>query len=220
MNHSADKATSTALPPPYQDTQDATASVPDRLLLAAKQFFLSDEYHQVSTRRIAEAAGVNTAMIRYYFGSKEGLYEEMIRAALMPILEALDSEALTTRQGYIDYLRTYYRTMSATPELPKLMFKVVALSQGPGQRFVQQLLERGQKRGARRLNEMKQSGQLDAGLDPDVLRLAFTSLAMMPMLLKENFEAQMERPMDEDFLDRLAKFNGEMFALALSSVAP
>ncbi|MCV2370952.1 TetR/AcrR family transcriptional regulator [Roseateles oligotrophus] len=201
------------------DSANNTLSVPERLLLAAKQFFLSDEYHQVSTRRIAEAAQVNTAMIRYYFGNKEGLYEEMIRAALTPILDALDSDALTTRQGYIDYLRTYYRTMSATPELPKLMFKVVALSQGPGRRFVQQLLERGQKRGARRLDEMQQSGQLQAGLDPDLLRLAFTSLAMMPMLLKENFEAQMERPMDEAFLDRLADFNGQMFAQALASAA-
>ncbi|MDC8771360.1 TetR/AcrR family transcriptional regulator [Roseateles albus] len=199
------------------DSTSSALSVPERLLLAAKQFFLSDEYHQVSTRRIAEAAKVNTAMIRYYFGNKEGLYEEMIRAALTPILDALDSDTLTTRQGYIDYLRTYYRTMSATPELPKLMFKVVALSEGPGRRFVQQLLERGQKRGARRLDEMQQSGLQQAGLDPDLLRLAFTSLAMMPMLLRENFEAQMERPMDEAFLDRLAEFNGQMFALALTS---
>jgi AcrR family transcriptional regulator len=196
-----------------------STSVPERLLLAAKQFFLSDEYHEVSTRRIAEAAQVNPAMIRYYFGSKEGLYEEMIRAALTPILEALDSDMLSTRQGYIDYLRLYYRTMSATPELPKLMFKVVALNHGPGRRFVQQLLERGQQRGARRLEDMKQARQLPPDLDPDVLRMAFTSLAVMPMLMKESFEAQMDKPMDDAFLDRLATFNGNMFALGLSAAA-
>jgi len=33
---------------------------------------LADDYHQVSTRRIAELAQVNVSMIRYYFGSKEG----------------------------------------------------------------------------------------------------------------------------------------------------
>lgn len=199
--------------------EPGSATVPERLLLAAKQFFLADEYHEVSTRRIAEAAQVNVSMIRYYFGNKEGLYEEMIRAALTPILEALDGEMLSSAQGYTDYLRLYYRTMSATPELPKLLFKVVALNHGPGRRFVQQLLERGQRRGAKRLEDMKQAGQLPPEMDPDVLRMSFTSLAIMPMLLKENFEAQMDRPMDDAFLDRLAQFNGRMFALGLAAMA-
>ncbi|MDT9002371.1 TetR/AcrR family transcriptional regulator [Paucibacter sp. APW11] len=199
----------------------ATDSVAERLLQAAKEFFLADEYHAVSTRRIADAAQVNTAMIRYYFGSKEGLYEEMIRQALQPILDALDQLSLNGPEGYINYLRVYYRTMAATPELPKLLFKVVALNAGPGRRFVQQLLERGQQRGAQRLQDMQQAGLLDPELDADVLRLSFTSLAMMPMLLRDNLEAQMERTMDDAFLDRLARFNGQMFALALAaSVRP
>ncbi|MEJ6001696.1 TetR/AcrR family transcriptional regulator [Paucibacter soli] len=200
-----------------QPAQPAADSVPERLLRAAKTFFLADEYHAVSTRRLADAAQVNTAMIRYYFGSKEGLYEEMIRQALQPILDALDQLSLTGPEGYVNYLRIYYRTMAATPELPKLLFKVVALNAGPGRRFVQQLLERGQQRGTQRLQEMQRAGLLDAELDADVLRLSFTSLAMMPMLLRENLEAQMERTMDEAFLERLARFNGQMFAMVLAA---
>lgn len=50
--------------------------VRERFLKAALDSFLADEYHKVTTRLIAEKAEANVLMIRYYFGSKEGLYEE------------------------------------------------------------------------------------------------------------------------------------------------
>ncbi|MBY0464063.1 MAG: TetR family transcriptional regulator [Burkholderiales bacterium] len=56
----------------------------ERLLKAALDSFLADDDHKVSTRLIADKADANVAMIRYYFGNKEGLYEEMIRETLQP----------------------------------------------------------------------------------------------------------------------------------------
>ena len=192
--------------------------VRERLLDAAKACFLADDYHAVSTRRIADLAQANVSMIRYYFGSKEGLYEEMIRHTLGPLLDVLDGEMLTTLEGFTEYMRLYYRTMLATPEFPKLILKVLALRSGPGRRFIQQLLERGRTRGARRLDALKQSGLAPVDIDPDVLRLSFVSLAMTPMLLKDIFEEQMERPMDAAFLDRLARMNGTLLAAGLSAL--
>ncbi|MBV6271939.1 TetR/AcrR family transcriptional regulator [Alcaligenaceae bacterium CGII-47] len=192
-------------------------SVRARLLQAAQDGFLSDDYHQVSTRQIAERAGANISMIRYYFGSKEGLYEEMIRETLAPLLNVLDSSMLDSSAGFADYLRLYYETMTEKPEFPKLILKVLALNQGPGRRFIHQLLERGRTKGARRVSTLKAEGQLPADVDPDILRMAFVSLAMTPMLLKNIFEEQMERPMDEDFLRQLATFNGRLFSTGLGA---
>jgi AcrR family transcriptional regulator len=48
------------------------------LLKAALECFLADEYHKVSTRMIAEQADAKVSMIRYYFGNKQCMYEEMI----------------------------------------------------------------------------------------------------------------------------------------------
>lgn len=197
--------------------QDAPAPVRQRLLQAAKTCFLADDYHDVSTRRIADLASVNVSMIRYYFGSKVGLYEEMIRDTLQPILDVLDGEMLATPAGFADYLRMYYRTMIATPEFPKLILKVLALRSGPGRRFIQQLLERGRTGGARRVQMLKKDGHAAAALDPDVLRMSFVSLAMTPMLLKDVFEEQMEKPMDTAFLDALAQFNGRLISAGLAA---
>ncbi len=52
--------------------------IQERLLNAARDCFLDDEYHQVTTRAIAEKAGANVAMICYYCGSKQGLSEAVI----------------------------------------------------------------------------------------------------------------------------------------------
>jgi AcrR family transcriptional regulator len=194
---------------------DSTPPVQQRLLKAAMDCFLSDEYHRVSTRQIAAAADTNIAMIRYYFGNKEGLYEEMIRQTLQPLLDVLDSDLLSNTQGFADYFRLYYHTMAQNPRFPTLELKVLALNQGPGKRFIHQLLERGRSRAKQRVEALKEQGLVDKELDPDIARIAFISLAMLPMLIKGVFEEQMEKPMDEVFLDNLAEFNGRLFMSGL-----
>jgi hypothetical protein len=46
--------------------------------------------------------------------------------------------------------------------------------------------------------------------------MAFVSLAMMPMLLRDIFEQQMGRTMDAEFLEKLATFNGHLFSIGLA----
>lgn len=46
----------------------------DALIAAALEIFGRDGFHAARTRDIAEAAGVNLALIAYHFGGKEGLY--------------------------------------------------------------------------------------------------------------------------------------------------
>ncbi len=63
--------------------------VQERLINAAIACFLDDEYYKVTTLQIATQADTNASMIRYYFGSKEGLYEERIRQPLQPLVDVL-----------------------------------------------------------------------------------------------------------------------------------
>jgi AcrR family transcriptional regulator len=188
-----------------------------RLLKAALECFLADEYQKVTTRMIADKAGANISMIRYYFGNKEGLYEEMIRETLKPLLEVLDGTILSDVSGFAEFLQLYYNTMSKHPEFPKLILKVLALNQGPGRRFILQLLERGRSRGTQKVDELKTAGQIDVALNPDIVRMAFVSLAMTPMLLKDIFEEQMGGQMDNDFLTDLAAFNGKLLVAGMSA---
>lgn len=56
-----------------------------RLLQVAGRLFSEHGYKSVSLRQIADAAGVNSALIGYHFGGKEGLFAEAYRSHAAPI---------------------------------------------------------------------------------------------------------------------------------------
>ncbi|MEJ2061553.1 MAG: TetR/AcrR family transcriptional regulator [Gammaproteobacteria bacterium] len=197
------------------NTPPPTRTVRQRLLKAALDCFLADEYHNVTTRQIATKADANISMIRYYFGNKEGLYEEMIKETLSPLLDVLEGQMLSSTAGFTEFFRLYYSTMARHPDFPKLILKVLALNQGPGRRFIQQLLERGRTQGNKTVDALKERGEVAPAIDADILRMSFVSLAMTPMLLKDIYEEQLEREIDDAFLNRLAEFNGHLFAAGL-----
>lgn len=195
--------------------QKVEKTVPERLLAAAQECFLNDDYHKVSTRQIAKMANTNVSMIRYYFGNKEGLYEDMVAQTLQPLLDVLETSLLSSTGGFSEYFQIYYQTMQDNPKFPALILKVLALEQAPGRRFVFQLLERGRERGREAIEKLKGKGAISSDTDPDTVRVSFVSLAMMPILLKEVFENQLEYRMDEGFYKQLALFNGRLFSAGL-----
>jgi AcrR family transcriptional regulator len=77
------------------EVREPDANKPDddpvqgRLLKAALDCFLADDYARVTTRLSAERANANVSMVRYYFGSNEGLYEEMERPMDAAFLDRL-----------------------------------------------------------------------------------------------------------------------------------
>ncbi|TQF70359.1 TetR/AcrR family transcriptional regulator [Pseudoalteromonas luteoviolacea] len=51
-----------------------------KLILAAKELLNLKSYSQITIRDIAAQAGINSAMIKYYFGGKENLFVHLIQA--------------------------------------------------------------------------------------------------------------------------------------------
>jgi AcrR family transcriptional regulator len=60
------------------------------LMDTAELLFSQKGFDGTSVRDIAEAAGINTAMISYYFGSKEKLMEEIFERKSLNIKEKVD----------------------------------------------------------------------------------------------------------------------------------
>jgi AcrR family transcriptional regulator len=50
----------------------------EQIMDAAQALFAAQGYEGTSVRDICQQAGVNVAMVNYYFGSKEGLFEKMV----------------------------------------------------------------------------------------------------------------------------------------------
>ncbi len=62
-------------------------STKEKILEKASELFAKYGYRETSIRKIAKEAKVNSAMISYYFGSKEALYESVLSAFMEEFLE-------------------------------------------------------------------------------------------------------------------------------------
>lgn len=69
------------------DTPSIPKTARQRILEAARVALARDGFEGITTRRIAEAAGVNIATLHYHFGSKEALLTEAIRFALTVVAD-------------------------------------------------------------------------------------------------------------------------------------
>jgi AcrR family transcriptional regulator len=72
----------------------------DHILNAAEELFAEHGYEGTSTRMLAQKAGVNVAMISYYFGSKEKLFEAFVENRARHMREMLQM----VHEKDIDYI--------------------------------------------------------------------------------------------------------------------
>ncbi len=182
--------------------------VRSRLLQAALQRFMNEDYHRVSMRRVAEDASSNMSMIYYYFGNKEGLFEEVLRSWLQPLIDNMKSPQVEGSPDSIeDFFRMYYRAALAHPRFPLLIMKTLNLGDAPGARFLcETVLERGRQSGIQWGKRMQAEGKIAPDVDLELLRIAAVSMSMMPMLIRDFLAKQFEEPIDEAFFDRLSAF--------------
>ena len=106
------------------------------VLEAAGRVFAERGYIKATSREICERAGVNSAAINYYFGGKEGLYEEVLVEALRQLVSLEELNAVMDSGGDpADKLRAFLelsvRAALKAPELwglPVLLREVASPS--------------------------------------------------------------------------------------------
>ena len=76
----------------------------EKLIMSAIGLFAEYGYDKVSIRQIAADAGANSSMISYYFGSKQGLYEAILRELINNFDEftMLDAGRLVSFVGFTE----------------------------------------------------------------------------------------------------------------------
>lgn len=101
--------------------------VRERILLSAEKLFAERGFNGVSVQEITEMAGVNKAMVYYYFQSKLSLYRELLKVGLESLKDALDlaMQQTTVEQRLRTFLTNYYEAVAARPQLARLVYREV-----------------------------------------------------------------------------------------------
>ncbi|HET7757108.1 MAG TPA: TetR/AcrR family transcriptional regulator [Steroidobacteraceae bacterium] len=192
----------------------AAGNVRERLLEAARELFLRYGYRGVSSRQIGAAAGVNFAMIRYYFGGKPGLYREILQGALDPQLARLlagegDGEA----PGLAQLLANVAQLWAANPWIAGFVVREVLTPGGPMRTmFLRDFPGRLVPLLERRLAADIAGGRLRGTLDAKLLVLSVLSLAIFPFLAYPLTSRLFGVRNDAEFLERFLEHTRQLLA--------
>jgi AcrR family transcriptional regulator len=186
--------------------------VREKLLGAARELFPRYGYRAVSSRQIGTAAGVNFAMIRYYFGGKPGLYREMLQGVLQPArasLDAMSASRIPIQLG--DVLATITRSWAANPWIAGFVVREVLAPDGPMRTmFLREFPERLTPIVERLVQGEIDAGKLRADVDARLLVLSLVSLAIFPFLALPLTARVFGVRNDAEFVERFMRHTGEL----------
>jgi TetR/AcrR family transcriptional regulator len=108
-----------------QDRGSDTRAV---ILAAAEGIFAEEGLEGARTDEITSRAGVNKALLYYYFESKEALFRAVLESHLKEfqsrIFDILDSPA-SARSKLIRYINLHFDFISARPYYPRLIHRLI-----------------------------------------------------------------------------------------------
>jgi len=105
-----------------------SGSAEERILASATAEFAANGFHGARTQAIADAAGINKAMLHYYFRSKENLYSRVIAAAFKRILTRVSMtwiEQGPIRERVEKVVDAYMDSYEENPALLKIVLREV-----------------------------------------------------------------------------------------------
>ena len=108
-------------------------STEDKIKEAAKKVFTQKGYAATRTRDIAEAAGLNLALLNYYFRSKEKLFDiimlETFQEFMQNVVSIINAPETTLQEKIELMVSRYIDTLTLHPDLP--LFIITELKANP-----------------------------------------------------------------------------------------
>ncbi len=145
-------------------------STEERIKAAARTLFTKKGFAATRTRDISREAGINLALLNYYYGSKENLFAlvmtEILQNFFRSILEIFNDESTSLQQKIEVFVSRYTGFLKQQPEIPLFIFHELrrdpqALATKMGAKvvlksyFFRQLSEQVNKKKTARVNPLQ-----------------------------------------------------------------
>ena len=130
----------------------------NQILIAAREVFILKGFEGARMQEIADHAGINKALLHYYFRSKEKLFDAVfseIAANLFPAMKQVIEAELGMKEKITFFIKMYLKTLLENPFIPA--FIINTLNSNPA-RFLNHIKKSG-------LNPMLLQKQIDEDLN-------------------------------------------------------
>ncbi len=111
----------------------------DKIVSAAKKVFITKGMDGARMQEIADEAGINKALLHYYFRTKNKLFEKVFSIVfkdVLVVLEQASSSELSFEQFLESFIRQYIKLLKSKPFIPQ--FVLHELNRKP-ERIVEQM---------------------------------------------------------------------------------
>jgi AcrR family transcriptional regulator len=166
--------------------EEVDLSTEEKIKEAAQRVFMKKGYAATRTRDIADAAGINLALLNYYFRSKEKLFElimlEKLEKFFGSVAPVLNNPETTLDQKITLFSNTYIDLLTENPELP--LFILSEIRYNPD-RFVHKL-------PVSKIAEsllLKQMHEKKPDVNPLHFLMNLLAMSVFPFIMKPVFHA-------------------------------
>lgn len=101
-------------------------STEEKILASARKLFTEHGFHAVKTRDIASDAGINLALLNYYFRGKEQLFnrvmEENLSSFKLGLAQLFSDQQMDLYEKFQNIAELYHHEFIANPDLPLFIF--------------------------------------------------------------------------------------------------
>ena len=157
----------------------------EQILDTAEQLFTDQGYAGTSIRSIAETAGVNPALVHYYFGNKHALLENVLQRTLAPMAGALATLKENETTSVDDIVGLLITMAAEHPNIPRLLTREVLLPGGEMQDyFIEHLAPQLGGALPPLLIQEKAKGKLHGNLDPAYASLLILAVCIFPFIAR------------------------------------
>ena len=182
------------------------------LLQAARQHFLARDFKAVSLRQIAETAGVNGAMVNYYFGGKQGLYMAMVTELFDSLDRSLQALGKTSNFTVDEFSHSYSRILAENPWWPNFVVREVLFGEGETQaEIIKKFTSSIAPRLLQSIEQEKNIGNYREDLDPQLALLSLISMTVFPFLAKPLVEQVLGLSLDKSAVEKMAAHTTQLF---------
>lgn len=141
---------------------------------AAEELFAEKGFDGTSVRDVAKKAGVNLAMISYYFGSKEKLMESLFRYRghdiTLQLENMLQNKEMSSLQKVYEMIDSYMKRIMKLQCFHKIMSREqMANLKGPTTKLIQDLKKRNQALVQQLILEGQKNGEFKKNVDVSLL---------------------------------------------------
>lgn len=186
------------------------------LIQAASQLFLEKDFHGASLREIAQRAGTSSAMINYYFKSKHGLFEEMVKHQYEKLQATFMEDLIADKPvNHVTIIKKSLKIYQDNPGLAQFLIKTTSIQSGPGSQYLKDIFNFEKQVTQQRTKELKQKGYIRQDLNPEVMRILMICVTVFPGYMANGLRELYGTDEYETFSEEFANVVGRLISKAI-----